>query len=165
MPKLIKLIVSLQMSLDMWIVCLDKYSWWLFIYLLCAKLFLTSPGAWRAYRWNIYIQLHFSNVWELDHFGLTTFCSDKVFSLSPLKRFWSATIPTFLDMNEKSWIVRWPIQKYLLQLNDPKQVQDAPFIIILQNHLWENIVCNFHYNAWLRVVNEAVLSFVCKVVS
>ena len=134
-----------------------------FIYLLCAKLFLTSPGAWRAYRWKIYIQLHFSNVWELDHFGLTTFCSDKVFSLSPLKRFWSATIPTFLDMNEKSWIVRWPIQKYLLQLNDPKQVLKRCIIQFFVNKsksmpaLWKH----FHDNAWLRVSCKWARSFFC----
>ena len=65
--------------------------------------------------------------------GLTRFDSENMFfyfifkqsialSASPFKRFWSATIPTFLDMNEKSANRSLAMQKHFLQLNDPKQV-------------------------------------------
>ena len=153
-------------------------------YLLCAELFLTTPGAWRSCRGNIYIQFNIFDVWEHESFGLGP---DRIWFRENVPLLFSTSLLLFLRAHSSAFgvqpsqlfwiwmksrqIAPWQMQKHFLQLNDRKQVFKSH--IIQQSfinktrvcQLYENIMFHFHHNAWLVVVNEPVLSFVCKVVS
>ena len=128
------------------------------------------------------LQFNIFNVWgTINHLGLTRFDSGKIcfffssneslllFSVNPFKRFWCATIPTFLEANQKSAnrslanaealsTAEWSQTSF-------KKMHHSAFSSTRARacQLYENIFMTMP--GWELVVNEPVLSFVCKVVS